>query len=154
MSQEWTRGEFTISTDPARLNLAIIHEFLNRSYWAAGRSIERIQTSIENSLPFGVYNQDGQIGFARVITDYSTFAWIADVFILEPYRGRGLSKWLMEVIVALPQLQGLRRWVLATRDAHGLYRQFGFTELKRPERWMERADPTMEEKPDYWAQTP
>jgi GNAT superfamily N-acetyltransferase len=152
MEQEWRKGEYVISTVKSRLNLDVIHEFLNHSYWAAGRSPERIRRSIENSLAFGIYRGSEQIGFARIITDFATFAWIADVFVLEAHRGKGLGKWLMEILVSQPELQGLRRWVLSTRDAHGLYRQFGFTELKRPERWMERADPSMEEKPDYWAQ--
>lgn len=144
------RGDFTISTDKAMLDLDVIHEFLNTSYWAAGRSVETIQRSIENSLSFGVYKGDQQVGFARVITDYATFAWIADVFILESVRGQGLGKWLMKVILEHPELQGFRRWVLATKDAHELYRPFGFSELKIPERWMERHDPNTQEKPDYW----
>ena len=147
----WERGEYTISTDKARLDLGVIHGFLNTSYWAAGRSIETIQRSIENSLAFGVYKGDQQIGFARVITDYATFAWIADVFILDSFQGQGLGNWLMEVIITHPELQGFRRWVLATKDAHELYRKFGFTELTRPERWMERHDPNTQEKPDYWS---
>ena len=150
---EVQRDEFTISTDKRRLDFAVIHEFLDKSYWAAGRPIEIIMRSVENSLPFGLYKGDMQIGFARVITDYATFAWIADVFVLEDFRGQGLSKWLMEVVLTHPDLQGLRRWVLATKDAHGLYRQFGFRELKRPERWMERPDPNMIENPDYWKET-
>ena len=149
----WERGEYTISTDKARLDLGVIHGFLNTSYWAAGRSIETIQRSIENSLPFGVYKGEQQIGFARVITDYATFAWIADVFILDAFQGQGLGHWLMEVIITHPELQQFRRWVLATKDAHELYRKFGFSELKLPERWMERHDPNTEEKPDYWKGT-
>ncbi len=145
------RGEYSISADKARLDLDIIHRFLTTSYWAAGRSVETIRRSIESSIAFGVYKGDEQVGFARVITDYATFAWIADVFILEGHRGQGLSKWLMEVIISHPELQGFRRWVLATKDAHELYRKFGFTELKLPERWMERHDPNMEERPDYWS---
>jgi len=145
------RGDFTISTDKSRLDLELIHGFLTTSYWATGRSIETIRRSIENSLSFGVYKGDQQVGFARVITDYATFAWIADVFILDSVRGQGIGKWLMEVILEHPELQGFRRWVLATKDAHELYRRFGFTELTRPERWMERHDPNTVEKPDYWA---
>src|SRR5256885_13374256 len=150
MLQEWHKGEYTISTDRARLDFDVIHGFLDQSYWAAGRPVETIRRSVENSLPFGVYEGERQVGFARVLTDYATFAWIADVFIVEEERGRGLSKWLMETILAHPELQGFRRWVLATKDAHGLYRQFGFNELKRPARWMERPDPNMKENPDYW----
>jgi hypothetical protein len=150
-ASQWQRGEFTISTDKARLELEVVHRFLTTSYWATGRSIETVRRSIENSIPFGVYKGDQQIGFARVITDYATFAWIADVFILEAFRSQGLSKWLMEVIISHPELQGFRRWVLATKDAHELYRKFGFTELKLPERWMERHDPNTQERPDYWS---
>lgn len=146
----YQRGEFTISTDKSRLDIEVIHRFLDTSYWAAGRSPETIRRSIEHSLPFGVYKGDQQVGFARVITDYATFAWIADVFILDEYQGQGLGKWLMEVIIAHPELQGFRRWVLATKDAHEMYRRFGFDELKKPERWMERHDPNTQERPDYW----
>ena len=148
----WQRGEYTISTDRARLNLDRIHDFIsNHSYWGKGRAREVVKRSIENSLPFGVYKGDQQIGFARVITDYATFAWIADVFILDAFQGQGLGNWLMEVIISHPELQGFRRWVLATKDAHELYRKFGFSELKHPERWMERHDPNTQEKPDYWS---
>ncbi len=133
----WVRGEFEISTDPARIDLATVHNFLTHSYWAKGIPVETAQQSIQNSLCFGVYQGKQQVGFARIITDYATFAYLADVFILEQYRGRGLSKWLMECIVAHPQLQGLRRWMLATRDAHQLYAQFGFVPLKSPDRMME-----------------
>jgi len=108
----WVRGEFEISTDPARIDLATVHNFLTHSYWAKGIPVETAQQSIQNSLCFGVYQGKQQVGFARIITDYATFAYLADVFILEQYRGRGLSKWLMECIVAHPQLQGLRRWML------------------------------------------
>lgn len=148
---EELRGEYSISTDKSLLDLGVIHGFLNASYWAAGRSVETIRRSIENSLPFGVYKGAKQVGFARVITDYATFAWIADVFILDEHQGKGLGKWLMEVIIAHPELQGFRRWVLATKDAHELYRKFGFNELRLPERWMERHDPNTQERPDYWS---
>jgi len=147
----WSRGDYTISTDPDRLDLEMIHQFLSTSYWATGRSIDTIRRSIVCSLPFGVYSRDRQIGFARVITDYATLAWIADVFILDEHRGKGLSKWLMEVIITHPELQGFRRWILATKDAHGLYEKFGFSGLRRPERWMERHDQACAESPDYWA---
>lgn len=151
MVHEWRRDEYLISTDRTKLDLPLIHHFLStETYWAVGRPVEVVRRSIENSLPFGIYRNDEQIGFARVVTDYATFAWIADVFILEEERGKGLSKWLMEAILAHPDLQGFRRWVLATKDAQGLYRQFGFSELNRPERWMERPDPNMQESPDYW----
>jgi GNAT superfamily N-acetyltransferase len=152
MADERQRGEYSISTDRARLDLDVIYDYLSgQSYWAKGRSRETIKRSIENSLAFGVYRGERQVGFARVITDYATFAWVADVFVLDGERGRGLAKWLMEVILAHPELQGFRRWVLATKDAHELYRPFGFEELKRPERWMERHDPQTLEKSDYWA---
>ncbi|HLM57592.1 MAG TPA: GNAT family N-acetyltransferase [Pyrinomonadaceae bacterium] len=148
---EWTKGDYTVSTDPARLDFAVIHRFISEeSYWGQGRSLEVVRRSVENSLPFGVYRGAEQVGFARVVTDYATFAWLADVFVVEEHRGRGLSKWLVEVILSHPELQGFRRWVLATKDAHELYRRFGFMDLKRPERWMERPDPSMQESPDYW----
>jgi len=151
MSDTWQRGNYEISTDRSRLDLELIHSYLsNESYWASGRSREVIERSIENSLPFGIYIQDKQVGFARIVTDYATFAWVADVFVLAEHRGRGLSKWLMEVIITHPRLQGFRRWVLSTKDAHGLYEKFGFISLHRPERWMERPDPNMKESPDYW----
>jgi GNAT superfamily N-acetyltransferase len=147
----WQRDEYSISTDPARLDLDLIHHYLsNESYWATGRSQEVVRCSIRNSLPFGIYKGTDQVGFARIVTDYATFAWVADVFVLPEHRGRGLSKWLMQIIIAHPRLQGFRRWVLSTKDAHGLYEQFGFIKLHRPERWMERPDPNMKENPDYW----
>lgn len=152
MAHEFRRGDYLISTDRARLDTNLIHDYLsNSSYWAVGRSIETVRRSIEHSLCFGLYKGDEQIGFARVVTDYATFAWVADVFILDPFRGLGLGKWLVEVMLTHRELQGFRRWTLATKDAHGLYHQFGFTELKRPERWMERRDPETQESPDYWA---
>lgn len=105
-----------------------------------GRSIEKVQRSIDNSLAFGLYRDEKQIGFARVVTDYATFVWLADVFVLDEFRGRGLAKWLVEVIVSHPQLQGFRRWVLATKDAHELYRRYGFAPLEDAGRWMEKLD--------------
>src|SRR5262245_20328120 len=106
MNEEWQRDGYTISTDKARVDLEVVHGFLSTSYWAAGRSVETIRRSIENSIPFGAYKDNRQVGFARVITDYATFAWIADVFILDEFQGQGLGKWLMEVIITHPQLQG------------------------------------------------
>ena|SRR5438034_8861090 len=136
---DWHRNDYVISTDPERLNLEFIHHFLaNTSYWAKGRPLTVLKRAIENSLNFGLYKGPEQLGFARVVTDRATFAWLADVFIIEDYRGKGLSKWLLETIVSHPELQGLRRWVLATKDAHELYRQFGFTQLNDPGRWMEK----------------
>src|SRR5579871_1388736 len=120
---EWVKNSYRISTERQMLDIELIHEYLaHESYWGQGRSLETVSSSIENSLPFGVYEVDRQIGFARVVTDYATFAWLADVFILPEWRGRGLSKWLVSVILSHPQLQGLQRWILATRDAHELYR--------------------------------
>jgi len=151
MSFEELKREYTISTDRSKLNISIIHNYIsNESYWGKGRSLEVIKKSIENSLPFGVYYKNEMIGFARVLTDFATFAWVADVFILTKHRSKGLSKWLMETILSHPELQGFRRWVLATKDAHELYRRFGFRELNKPERWMERPDPDIKESPDYW----
>ena len=129
---------FTISTDPRRLDVDAIADMLTRAYWAKGRSRDMIARYIQHSLTFGLYEGDRQIGLARVVSDYATFAWLCDVFIHEGYRGRGLSKWLMETVHAHPDLQGLRRWLLATNDAHGLYEQFGWTLLEHPERWMHR----------------
>src|SRR6266536_552050 len=126
---EHRRGEFLVSTDPVRLDIEFIHAFLSNSYWAAGIPREVVERSIANSLCFGVYEGDRQVGFARVITDYSTYAYLADVFIIESHRGRGLAKFLMECITKNPDLQGLRRWTLATRDAHSLYAKFGFKPL-------------------------
>ncbi len=134
--------DFEISDDQLRLDFDVIHKFLSEeSYWAQNRTLEQTKTAIKNSICFGVYDGERQIGFARVVSDCATFAYIGDVFILEEYRGRGLSKWLMEVIVSHPDLQNLRRWVLATRDAHGLYEKFEFASLRFPERWMERTAP-------------
>src|SRR6478672_3709775 len=137
MSEEYTRGAYQISTDPVRLDLEVIHGYLTRSYWAAGIPRATVQRSLTHSLCFGVYAGAEQVGFARVISDYATFAYLADVFILETHQGRGLARWLMECIMAHPDLQGLRRWLLFTRDAHGLYRQYGFGPPAAPERIME-----------------
>ena len=139
---EWQRGEFTISTDRSRLQIDRIHKFLSEeSYWAKERTLKQTETAMKNSLPFGVYKGENQIGFARVVTDYATFAYLGDVFILDEFRGKGLSKWLMQTILSHPDLQDFRRWILATADAHGLYKQFGFSALKFPERWMEKSAP-------------
>jgi GNAT superfamily N-acetyltransferase len=137
MLYERKLGRFELTTDKNRMQLDVIYRFLQKSYWANKRTLDAIKRSIEYSLPFGIFDGDKQVGFARVITDYATFAWIADVFIDEDYRGQGLSKWLMESMLAHPELQDLRRWVLATKDAHTLYSQFGFKLLNKPERWME-----------------
>lgn len=132
--------EYTISTDRTRLDLHLIYEFLTNCYWAEGIPREVVQRSIENSLCFGVFDGEQQVGFARVVTDRATYAYIGDVFIVESHRGRGLAKRLMQTIMQHPQLQGLRRWSLVTRDAHPLYEQFGFTPLSHPERYMERVN--------------
>ena len=141
MTHEWQRGAYTISTDNNRLDLLLIHNFLRQSYWAEGIPLETVKRSIDHSLSFGLYRDELQVGFARLVTDYATFAYLADVFILKSFRGQGLSKWLLEVVMAHPELQGFRRWILGTKDAHGLYRQYGFTELKWPERFMEKLVP-------------
>jgi GNAT superfamily N-acetyltransferase len=143
MHPAWANRDFEISTDPARIDVAMVHGFLTNCYWAKGISLELVQRSIEHSICFSMFHGNAQIGFARVITDRATFAYLADVFVLEAHRGKGLSKWLMECIQSHPDLQGLRRWMLATRDAHGLYRQFGFHELANPERFMEIHHPYM-----------
>jgi GNAT superfamily N-acetyltransferase len=132
---------FTIDTDKARLQVETIHQFLSESYWAKGVPLDVLRRAIQGSLCFGVYDGDEQVGFARVISDYATFAYLADVFILESHRGLGLASRLMNAVVSHPQLQGLRRWVLATRDAHALYARFGFSPIAAPERFMERHDP-------------
>jgi GNAT superfamily N-acetyltransferase len=137
---EQRRGNYLISTDPARLDLAVIHDFLTNSYWAKGIPLTTVRKSIEHSLCFGVYDENRQVGLARVVTDYATFAYLADVFILASHRGQGLSKWLMECVVGHPDLQGLRRWLLMTRDAHGLYQKVGFRSLPSPEWVMEILD--------------
>ena len=139
---DFYKDDFLITTDPDRADINAVHRFLSHeSYWAKGISTDRVARSIRHSLCFSLMKNQDQIGFARVITDYSTSAYLCDVFILPGYRGLGLSKWLMETIVNHPELQGLRRWTLSTADAHSLYRQFGFTELSKPERFMERFDP-------------
>ncbi|HKH77179.1 MAG TPA: GNAT family N-acetyltransferase [Rubrobacteraceae bacterium] len=137
MTRELRRGEYLISTDKSRLDLGVVHDFLSTSYWAVGVPLEVVERSIENSLVFGVYGGEEQVGFARVVTDYATFAYLADVFVLESHRGRGLGKWLIEAVVSHPNLRGLRRWMLATGDAHELYRKYGFAGLGRPEIFME-----------------
>lgn len=136
--REFKQGDFTISTDPSRLDLPWIHNYLaNEAYWARGITFPVFQRSVENALCFGVYHRSKQVGFGRVISDYATFAYLADVFVDEGYRRQGLGKWLVECVRSHPELQGLRRWMLVTSDAHGLYQQFGFTSLEHPEKMME-----------------
>ncbi len=132
------RDHFTISTDPARLDVDVIADMLSRSYWADKRTREQLERALSNSLVFGLFDGSCQIGLARIISDFSIFAYLCDVIIHEEYRGQGLGKWLMETVHSHPDLQGLRRWFLATRDAHGLYSQYGWTPLNSPERWMEK----------------
>ena len=155
------RGDFLLSTDPALLDLDVIHDFLTNCYWAKGIPRETVERSMENSLCFGVYAvantptlsqnvREGwgtrrQVAFARVISDFATYAYVGDVFVIEAFRGQGLSKWMMRAIVSHPALQGLRRWTLLTRDAHKLYSQFGFTPLQKPDRYMELHNPNVYE---------
>jgi GNAT superfamily N-acetyltransferase len=135
-------GEYIISTDKTLLDIDYIHDFIsNKSYWAKGIPKNFIETSIENSLTFGVYHEKKQIGFARLVTDYATFGYLADVFIDEEYRGQSLSKKLMEFVFGMEELRNFRRMILATRDAHSLYEKYGFTPLKDPSRFMEKAQP-------------
>lgn len=135
---EETKDTFLISTDSSKLDVKLIHNYLcNESYWSKGILFEVFKRSIDNSICFGLYENNKQIGFARVVTDKATFAYLGDVFILESYRGKGLSKWLMECIMKHPELQGFRRWILLTRDAHELYRKYGFKDIEKPQRYME-----------------
>ncbi len=146
MHRESQIGEYRITTDPTAIDVSMVHGYLSRSYWAEGIPREIVERSITNSLCFGVYHGSRQVGFARVITDRATFAYLGDVFIVEEYQKRGLGRWLMEVIMSHSELQGLRRWLLATRDAHGLYRQYGFVPLGAPERFMEIFEPGIYKK--------
>ena len=131
------KDEFCISTDKTKLDVDSIHGFLStKAYWCLNIPKDTVQKAIQNSRCFGVYQNKKQIGFARVISDFSTIAYLGDVYILEEYRGKGLSKWLIETIMSDPNLQGLRRWILLTADAHGLYRQFGWTNIGEPDKWM------------------
>jgi GNAT superfamily N-acetyltransferase len=135
---EWTRDGYLISTDRARIDRAAVHAFLTHAYWSVGVPREVVDRSIEGSLCFGLYAPDGsQAGFARAVTDYATYGYLADVYVLEPHRGRGLATWLVETVLAHPELQALRRWVLFTADAHELYRRLGFGPAQTPERYME-----------------
>jgi GNAT superfamily N-acetyltransferase len=143
MAEEWRRGGYEINTDSSRLDLDAVHGFLRRSYWAAERPLEAVRHSVEHSLNFGLYRAEDrrQVGFARVVTDFATFAWLCDLFIDEAHRGRGLGVWLTQTVMDHPRLQGLHRWLLATRDAHRLYDKVGFGPLSAPERWMEKLEP-------------
>ncbi len=137
---EWHKEQYSISTDKSKLDVRMIHHFLyTTAYWAVGRPMSIVRKSIENSLCFGVYEGDEQVGFARIVTDYATFGWMCDVFVLPSHRGRGLGKWLVECIVAHPEVKALRRILLSSRDAHGLYEKYGgFYPLHYPANWMEK----------------
>lgn len=142
MTHELTSGGFTVNDDALRIDIDYVQAFLTTAYWSPGIPREVVERGIANSLRLGLYDANGaQCGFARVITDRATYAYIADVFVDERERGKGLGKLLMRAIMSHPELQGLRRWSPATRDAHGLYKQFGFSEMAHPERFMEIADP-------------
>ncbi|HUL51870.1 MAG TPA: GNAT family N-acetyltransferase [Opitutaceae bacterium] len=148
MPEETTSDGYLISDDPARLDVRAIHAFLAGSYWAAGVPREIVEHSVRNSLCIGAYTAAGeQVGLARVVTDYATFAWLCDVYVLEPHRGRGVSKALMRAVISHPRLQTVRRLTLGTRDAHGLYAQFGFTPLAKPENQMEKRQPQPWQQP-------
>jgi GNAT superfamily N-acetyltransferase len=131
------RGDYEISTDPARLDVSAMHAFLTTSYWSPEIPLETVERAARASLCFGLYHEGRQVGLARVITDGASFAYLCDVYVLEAHRGHGLGRWLMEVVLAHPALQGLRRFALITRDAHWLYERLGFKPLARPEGWME-----------------
>jgi GNAT superfamily N-acetyltransferase len=140
---KWTKEEFSITCDPDKQDLDAIHGFISQSYWAKGIPRETVRKSLDGSLCFALLHRNKQIGFARVISDFATVAYLGDVFVLEEYRRQGLSKWLMECVSSHPDLQGLRRWLLATSDAHGLYEEFGFTALSKPHLFMERHNPSV-----------
>ncbi len=143
---EWMRDDYLLSTDKSKIDVDVVHNFLSHSYWAENISKDIVQKSIDNSLCFAICHRQKLIGFARVISDFATFAYLADVFIVPEERGKGLSKWLMQVIMDFDELQGLRRFTLATRDAHNLYAQFGFTPFDKPERWMQKHNPDVYKK--------
>ena len=143
----WHRDDYTISTDPGRLQIPVVHGYLSTSYWSAGIPREVVERSIRHSLCYGIYHGESQVGFARVITDYATYGYLADVFVLEAHRGRGLARWLLECIMETPEVQGLRRWMLVTRDAHRLYQSAGFHRAAQPERVMEKVDRDVYQRP-------
>jgi N-acetylglutamate synthase-like GNAT family acetyltransferase len=138
---EWKKDEYLISTDKSKIDLNAVHHFLSQSYWAEGIPKDTVKRSIDNSLCFGIYRKGQTVGFARVISDFATFAYLADVFVLPEERGKGLAKSLMQMIIDHPQLQNLRRFTFATKDAHDLYAQFGFTSFDKPDRWMQKHEP-------------
>jgi len=147
MTYTFKKDNYTISTDQSLLQFDVIHDFLRTSYWSPAIPMDVVKRAAEGSIAFGIYKDSGeQVGYARVVSDCATFAYLGDVFVLDSERGKGLSKWLMTCILQLPELQGLRRWSLATRDAHGLYAQFGFTPLDTPETVMQIARPNIYEE--------
>jgi GNAT superfamily N-acetyltransferase len=141
--QSYEKQGFTISTNPSKLDVEAIHGYLSRAYWSEGIPRHIVQKSLSNSLCFGLFDGRNQIGLARVVTDSATYAYLCDVYVLEEYRGKGLGIWLMECVMSHPDLKGLRRFSLATRDAHGLYRKFGFAELEKPQSQMEIKKPNI-----------
>jgi GNAT superfamily N-acetyltransferase len=143
---QWQQGEYCLSTDVSRLDIPYIHEFLSHSYWAEGIPVGIVEAAIRGSVCFGLYKGESQIGFARVVTDKATFGYLADVFIDAGYRGLGLSKWMMTIIMSHPELQGFRTWMLGTLDAHGLYEQFGFRSPAEPQRIMMKRVPDIYRK--------
>lgn len=143
LNMEWKKDKFIISDDNTKLDIDSICDFLSRAYWADTRPRDVIEKSIQHSMNFGLYDGEKQIGFMRVVTDRAVFAYLCDVFVHENYRRHALGKWLMECVLSHPDLQGLKRWCLLTKDAHGLYSQFGFTELNDPSRWMEIFNPSL-----------
>jgi GNAT superfamily N-acetyltransferase len=148
MSNKQERGDYSISTDPGSMDVEAVHAYLSRSYWARGIPTEVVSRAIRGSLCFALlYKGNEQVGFARVVTDRATFAYLADVYVLEGHRGHGLARWLIDVVLAHPDLQGLRRFLLGTRDAHGLYTKLGFTPLAHPEYFMEINRPDIYAEP-------
>jgi GNAT superfamily N-acetyltransferase len=147
MHDEWTRDNLLVSTDPAKLNVAAVHAFLSRAYWCVGIPRDTVERALRHSLCFGLYDGHQQVGLARVITDHATFAYLCDVYVLESHRGRGLGQWLIECVMAHPSVPGLRRFNLATRDAHSLYARHGFQPLHHPENHLELHKPDIYKTP-------
>ena len=143
---EWHRGTYTVTTDRSRVDLDVVHGYLTQSYWCAGIKLETVRQAVANSIPFSLLEGEKQIGYARVITDSATIAYLGDVFVLPEHQGKGLGMWLIECVMAHPDFRGLRRWILLTRDAHSLYEKYGFTPIAKPDRWMEKHDPGVYER--------